>query len=55
MNMAFSNIYMKSLREIILYHGMRYHQYLDETQLYITISGHQSDVVAALLQYCEVL
>ena len=44
------NIYMKPLGEIIHHHRMRYHQYADDIQLYITIPGKVSDTVTALSQ-----
>lgn len=48
------NIYMKPLDELIHHHGMRYHQYIEDSQLYISASGKFSNAVDALSQCLEV-
>lgn len=47
------NIYMKLLGKIIRYHGTRYHQYANDTQLYIAVLGEMSDAVGTLLWCLE--
>ncbi|KAM6466454.1 uncharacterized protein PHA67_012250 [Liasis olivaceus] len=46
---------MKPLGEIIRHHRMRYHQYADDTQLYISIPGDLSDAVTTLSLCLEAL
>lgn len=45
------NIYMKPLDIFIHCQGMRYHQYVHDSQLYIFITGELSDV-AVVLSHC---
>lgn len=47
--------YMKPLGKIIHHKGMRYHQYADNAQFYISIVGDWNAVVTAVLQYVEAL
>lgn len=50
-------ICMKLLGEIIHYHGLRYHQFTDDTQLYIAATppptSDPSDLVADFLRLLE--
>uniref|UniRef100_A0A8C6X2L9 Reverse transcriptase domain-containing protein n=1 Tax=Naja naja TaxID=35670 RepID=A0A8C6X2L9_NAJNA len=47
------NIYMKPLGEIIRGFGVSYHQYADDTQLYICTPGHISDALSVMSHCLE--
>uniref|UniRef100_A0A8C6XGP5 Reverse transcriptase domain-containing protein n=1 Tax=Naja naja TaxID=35670 RepID=A0A8C6XGP5_NAJNA len=47
------NIYMKPLGEIIRGFGVRYHQYADDTQLYISTPGQISDALSVMSRCLE--
>uniref|UniRef100_A0A670Y821 Phosphoinositide-3-kinase adaptor protein 1 n=1 Tax=Pseudonaja textilis TaxID=8673 RepID=A0A670Y821_PSETE len=47
------NIYMKPLGKIIHHHGLKYHQYADDTQLYVLAHGELSVAVSSLSQCLE--
>ena len=46
------SVYIASLAGLIRSHGVRYHQYADDSQVYIAISRDDADAQLATLEHC---
>lgn len=51
--LSYFKIYIMLLGEVFLWFGVRYHQYTDDTQLYISEPSPLSDAVDILFQCLE--